>query len=129
MTLTSSFQDAAEVTIDMVGGAAKIDFAAYLAGQGIGIGGNVLWRLLRNGTEIRTGTLMLFPGEQTVYGGNVGENPYPVYTPVAGMFPFFHVDTSGATGSVTYKVQLRMNGVLSYGDFSDRQLSVTEFRR
>jgi len=129
VTLTSSFQDAAEVTIDMVGGAAKIDFAAYLAGQGIGIGGNVLWRLLRNGTEIRTGTLMLFPGEQTVYGGNVGENPYPVYTPVAGMFPFFHVDTSGATGSVTYKVQLRMNGVLSYGSFSDRQLSVTEFRR
>lgn len=129
ITLTSSFQDAAEVTIDMVGGAAKIDFAAYVAGQGVGIGGNVLWRLLRNGVEIRTGTLMLFPGEQTVYGGTVGENPYPVYTPVAGMFPFFHVDTSGPTGSVTYKVQLRMNGALSYGDFADRQLSVTEFRR
>lgn len=131
VALTTSWQDAAEVTLTMIGGAAKIDFATYIAGQGVSAGTNVLFRILRNGTEIRTGTLMLFPGEQTVYGGTVGENPYPVYTPVAGMFPAIHIDTSGPTGSVTYKVQLKLatSGNTSYSDFAERLLAVTEFRR
>lgn len=130
VTLSTSWQDAAEVTLSMIGGAAKIDFAAYVAGQGENSGTNVLWRLLRNGTEIRSGTLLLFPGEQTVYGGTVGVNPYPVYTPIAGMFPAFHVDTSGATGSVNYKVQLKLNTAdTTFSSFAERQMSVTEFRR
>lgn len=130
VALTTSWQDAAEVTVDMIGGAAKIDFSAYIVGMGQGSGTNVQWRLLRNGTQIRIGTLMLFPGEQTVYGGSVGEYPYPVYTPVAGMFPAFFVDTSGATGSVTYKVQLKMTfASVSFADFAERTISVTEFRR
>lgn len=130
VSLTTSWQDAAEVTITTIGGACKIDFSSYVVGQGVGSGTNVNWRLLRNGAEIKSGTLMLFPGEQTVYGGTVGENPYPVYTPVAGMFPVFHVDTSPGSGSVTYKIQLKLFiGSVSFADFAERTISVTEFRR
>ena len=48
---------------------------------------------------------------------------------IAFLMALLFVSHPLATGSVTYKVQLRMNGALSYGDFADRQLSVTEFRR
>lgn len=130
VSLSTSWQDAAEVTLTTIGGACKIDFSAYVVGQGVGSGTNVNWRLLRNGAQIKTGTLMLFPGEQTVYGGTVGENPYPVYTPVAGMFPVFHVDTTPGSGSVTYKIQLKLFvGSVSFADFAERTISVTEFRR
>ena len=130
VNMTTSYQDAVEATVTMVGGAAKIDFACYVAGRGQSGGTNILYRLLRNGTQIREGTLCLLPGEQTVYGGNIGDNPQPVYTPIAGMFPFFVLDTSGQTGSVTYKVQLRAAMAdYTYCSFAERQLSVTEFRR
>ena len=114
----------------MVGGAAKVDFCCYVAGQGYSNGTNVLFRLLRNGTEIRQGNLCLIYGEQTIYGGNFGDNPQPVYQPVASMFPFFLIDTAGGSGSVTYTVQLRTPAALyTYCDFAERQMSVTEFRR
>lgn len=130
VNMTTSYQDAVEATVTMVGGAAKIDFACYVAGRGQSGGTNILYRLLRNGTQIREGTLCLLPGEQTVYGGNIGDNPQPVYTPIAGMFPFFVLDTSGQTGSVTYKVQLKAAMAdFTYCSFAERQLSVTEFRR
>lgn len=130
VNMTTSYQDAVEATVTMVGGAAKIDFACYVAGRGQSGGTNILYRLLRNGTQIREGTLCLLPGEQTVYGGTIGDNPQPVYTPIAGMFPFFVLDTSGQTGSVTYKVQLRAAlADFTYCSFAERQLSVTEFRR
>jgi hypothetical protein len=130
VNMTTSYQDAVEATVTMVGGAAKIDFACYVAGRGQSGGTNILYRLLRNGTQIREGTLCLLPGEQTVYGGTIGDNPQPVYTPIAGMFPFFVLDTSGQTGSVTYKVQLRAAMAdYTYCSFAERQLSVTEFRR
>lgn len=130
INMSTVFQTAAEVGVTMIGGTAKIDFACYLAGQGNNGGTNILYRLLRNGVEIRTGTLCLLPGEQTVYGGFVGDNPQPVYTPIAGMFPFFVLDTAGVTGGVTYTVQLRAP-VANYSScyFAERQLSVTEFRR
>ncbi len=130
VNMTTSYQDAVEATVTMVGGAAKIDFACYVAGRGQSGGTNILYRLLRNGTQIREGTLCLLPGEQTVYGGTIGDNPQPVYTPIAGMFPFFVLDTSGQTGSVTYKVQLKAAMAdYTYCSFAERQLSVTEFRR
>ncbi len=130
VNMTSTYQDAAEVTVTMVGGAAKIDFACYIAGRGSGNGTNIMYRLLRNGTQIREGTLCLLPGEQTVFLGNLGGNDQPVYTPIAGMFPFFTLDTSGQTGSVTYKVQLRAPlANYDFCTFAERQLSVTEFRR
>lgn len=130
VNMTTSYQDAVEATVTMVGGTAKIDFACYVAGRGQSGGTNILYRLLRNGTQIREGTLCLLPGEQTVYGGNIGDNPQPVYTPIAGMFPFFVLDTSGQTGSVTYKVQLKAAMAdYTYCSFAERQLSVTEFRR
>jgi len=130
VNMTTSYQDAVEATVTMVGGAAKIDFACYVAGRGQSGGTNILYRLLRNGTQIREGTLCLLPGEQTVYGGTIGDNPQPVYTPIAGMFPFFVLDTSGQTGSVTYKVQLKAAMAdFTYCSFAERQLSVTEFRR
>lgn len=130
VNMTTSYQDAVEATVTMVGGAAKIDFACYVAGRGQSGGTNILYRLLRNGTQIREGTLCLLPGEQTIYGGTIGDNPQPVYTPIAGMFPFFVLDTSGQTGSVTYKVQLKAAlADFTYCSFAERQLSVTEFRR
>jgi hypothetical protein len=130
VNMTTSYQDAVQATVTMVGGTAKIDFACYVAGMGQSGGTNILYRLLRNGSEIRQGTLCLLPGEQTIYGGYIGDNPQPVYTPIAGMFPFFVLDTSGQTGSVTYKVQLRAAMAdYSYCSFAERQLSVTEFRR
>jgi hypothetical protein len=129
--MSTSWQTAASVTLPMIGGAAKVDFCCYVAGQGYANGTNVLYRLLRNGTEIRQGNLCLIYGEQTVYaGGNIGENPQSVYQPVASMFPFFLIDTAGGSGSVTYTVQLRTPANLYfYCDFAERQMSVTEFRR
>lgn len=130
ITLTTSWQDVASVTLTTIGGAVKLDFAAYVSGKGESGGSSVLWRLLRGATEIRTGTLALLPGEQTVYGGTVGENPYPVYTPIAAVFPAIHVDTSGTTGSLTYKVQLQLaTGFVDYADAAEFVLSATEFRR
>lgn len=128
--LTTSWQDAAEVTLSMIGGVAKIDFGAFVGGKGESSGSLVQWRLLRNGTEIKSGTLCLLPGEQTVYGGTVGENPYPVYTPITGMFPAFHLDTSGATGSVTYKIQVKLStAFVDYATIAEIFMTATELRR
>lgn len=130
VAMSTNWQDAATVTVNMIGGAAKIDFACYIAGMGINGGGTIQFRLLRNGSEIRIGTLCLLPGEQTIYGGYIGDNPQSVYQPIAGMFPFFVLDTSGTTGDVIYKAQIRSPyGNFQYCDFAERQLSVTEFRR
>lgn len=128
--LTTGWQDAAEVTLSMIGGVAKIDFAAFVGGKGEAGGSSVQWRLLRNGTEIRSGTLCLLPGEQTVYGGVVGENPYPVYTPITGMFPAFHLDTAGSIGSITFKVQVKLStAFVDFADIAERVMTVTELRR
>lgn len=130
-TLSTSWQNAASVSVNLIGGAVKLDFGCYIAGTGDGTGTNTQYRILRNGAEIRSGTIMTFPGEQTVYGGTVGENPYPVYTPISGMFPVFMVDLAGVVGAAEYIVQLKLavDGVQSSANCSERHISVTEFRR
>lgn len=125
-----SWQDAANVTVNMVGGAARVDFCAFIGGRAYGAGGGVLFRLLRNGSVIREGTLTLFPGQQDFMTGEVSENPITVYTPISGMFPMFLVDTSGVSGPVTYSIQVKSTTMaVDWATFAERQMSVTEFRR
>jgi hypothetical protein len=128
--ITTSWQDAASATLTMTGGAARVDFCALISGRSSTNGAPIQVRLLRNGTVIRESSLSILPGAVTFYNGQVSENPIEITTPVSGSFPIFLVDTAGATGSVTYTVQLKMGSVnFDYAEAAHRQIVVTEFRR
>ena len=128
--LTTSWQTMASCTVTMTGGAARVDFCALVNGQADSSGCPVNIRLLRNGSSIRETNLTILPGEQTVYTGDFGEYSVLIKTPVTGSFPMFLVDTSGATGSVEYVVQLKLgNANADYATAAHRQIVATEFRR
>ena len=128
--LTTSWQTMASCTVAMSGGAARVDFCALINGQADSTGCPVNIRLLRNGTSIRETNLTILPGEQTFYTGNFGEYAVVVKTPVTGSFPMFLVDTSGATGSVEFIVQLKLgNANADFASAAHRQIVATEFKR
>jgi hypothetical protein len=128
--LTTSWQTMASCTVTMSGGAARVDFCALISGQADASGCPVNIRLLRNGTSIRETNLTILPGEQTFYTGNFNEYSVVVKTPVTGSFPMFLVDTSGATGSVEFVVQLKLgNTNADFASAAHRQIVATEFRR
>jgi len=128
--LTTSWQTMASCTVTMSGGAARVDFCALINGQADSTGCPVNIRLLRNGTSIRETNLTILPGEQTFYTGNFGEYAVVVKTPVTGSFPMFLVDTSGATGSVEFIVQLKLgNANADFASAAHRQIVATEFKR
>lgn len=130
LTLTTSWQTAASCTVTMTGGAARVDFCGLLNGQADSSGCAVNIRLLRNGTLVRESNLTILPGEQSYFTGSLGEYEVVVKTPVTGSFPMFLVDTSGATGSVTYTIELKLgNSNADYATIGQRQIAVTEFRR
>lgn len=128
--ITTTWQDMASCTLTMTGGAARVDFCALINGMASATGCPVNIRLLRNGTLVRESNLTILPGEQTVLFGQFNENSVVIKTPVTGSFPMFLVDTSGATGSITYTIQLRLgNNNANYATAAHRQIAVTEFRR
>ena len=132
LNLTSTYQTVASCSLTMTGGAAKVDFCALINGKASGSGSPIYVRLLRNGTPIRESILVQLPGENTVFvaGGGVGGDSVTLTYPISGSFPMFMVDTAGATGDVTYTVQLRHTGVdIDYASAAHRQIAATEFRR
>lgn len=130
ISLTTSWQTMAFCTLTMTGGAARVDFCSLINGMADASGCPVNIRLLRNGTVVRESNLTILPGEQSVYTGSFGEYEVVIKTPVTGSFPMFLVDTSGATGSVTYTIEARLgNANATYATAAHRQIAVTEFRR
>lgn len=130
ISLTTSWQTMASCTVNMTGGAARVDFCSLINGMADATGCPVNIRLLRNGTVVRESNLTILPGEQTVFTGTFNEYSVVIKTPVTGSFPMFLVDTSGATGNVTYTIELRLgNANADYATAAHRQIAVTEFRR
>jgi hypothetical protein len=130
INLTASWQEVAACTLTMNGGAAKVDFCALINGKAEGSGSNIRVRLLRGGTVVRESILCNLPGENTVYTGEFSEYPVTTTYPISGSFPMFLVDTTGATGSVTYTIQLMADALNTiYASAAHRQIAVTEFRR
>ena len=130
LTLTTSWQTAATCTLTMTGGAARVDFCGLLNGQADSTGCAINIRLLRGGTVVRESNLTILPGEQSFFTGSYGEYEVVVKTPVTGSFPMFLVDTTGATGSVTYTIEVKLgNTNANYATIGQRQIAVTEFRR
>lgn len=130
VNLTSTWQTVAECTVPMTGGAAKVDFCALINGKSQGSGSNIRVRLLRGGTLVRESILCNLPGENTQYAGDFGEFAVTTTYPISGSFPMFLVDTAGATGNVTYTIQLMADAInTQYASAAHRQIAVTEFRR
>lgn len=130
INLTSSWQSVVSCSLTMTGGAAKVDFCALINGKAEGSGSNIRVRLLRDGTVVRESILCNLPGENTVFTGQFSEYPVTTTYPISGSFPMFLVDTAGATGSVTYTIQLMADANNTiYASAAHRQIAVTEFRR
>lgn len=118
LTITTSWQDAADATVTVVAGFAlvRIDwsFAAFLSSSGAG-DGELLARILRDGTDISGDLSMAYLNATQSwpikYSGSISpDDDVEVPEMIKGTFSHLIVDLSASAGSRNYKLQFKKSG-------------------